>query len=359
MQPSQPRLGMSNTALIQQLLGNAGSNQHTTSNSGNGAVNASGFSSAQNAAIATALMTLGGPLDSGQKSSTAYATRHQAAEQRRRTRINERLELLRKIVPHTERANTASFLEEVIKYIDGLKRRTVDLEAALSSSKNARLSAGGAGGNPHHQPQQQHQHHVLARQAEAQQQQQQQHQQSVLQQQLLQMQMAAIREQQQQQASMSADRPQAVASLGASLGAALGGASGCAAQLTALELALSSGMFQSLAAGGGSAFSGSDEMYGGGAAGQQQSTQSHLQAQQLAHALAQVQQQAMGEAAAAAAGQPTTGDEHQAEADGVGEGTHGGGAGVGTGGSAHVSTSETPASSEESGVPIKKRKVVS
>lgn len=28
--------------------------------------------------------------DSGQKSSTAYATRHQAAEQRRRTRINER-----------------------------------------------------------------------------------------------------------------------------------------------------------------------------------------------------------------------------------------------------------------------------
>ncbi|MEW5300029.1 MAG: hypothetical protein WDW36_002991 [Sanguina aurantia] len=297
--------------------------------------------------------------DSGQKSSTAYATRHQAAEQRRRTRINERLELLRKIVPHTERANTASFLEEVIKYIDGLKRRTVDLEAALSSSKNARLSAGGAGGNPHHQPQ--HQHHVLTRQAEAQQQQQQQHQQSVLQQQLLQMQMAAIREQQQQQqqASMSADRPQAVASLGASLGAALGGASGCAAQLTALELALNSGMFQSLAAVGGSAFSGSDEMYGGGAAGQQQLTQSHLQAQQLAHALAQVQQQAMGEAAAAAAGQPPTGDEHQAEADGVGEGTHGGGAGVGTGGSAHVSTSETPASSEESGVPIKKRKVVS
>lgn len=68
---------------------------------------------------------------SDSRSSSAYASRHQAAEQRRRTRINERLELLRKMVPHAERANTACFLEEVIKYIDSLKRRTVELEAAL------------------------------------------------------------------------------------------------------------------------------------------------------------------------------------------------------------------------------------
>lgn len=68
---------------------------------------------------------------SDSRNSSAYASRHQAAEQRRRTRINERLELLRKIVPHAERANTACFLEEVIKYIDSLKKRIADLEVQL------------------------------------------------------------------------------------------------------------------------------------------------------------------------------------------------------------------------------------
>jgi hypothetical protein len=42
-----------------------------------------------------------------------------------------RLELLRRMVPHAERANTACFLEEVIKYIDTLKRRNTDLETAV------------------------------------------------------------------------------------------------------------------------------------------------------------------------------------------------------------------------------------
>lgn len=68
---------------------------------------------------------------SDSRSSSAYASRHQAAEQRRRTRINDRLELLRKMVPHAERANTACFLEEVIRYIDSLKRRTAELEKAI------------------------------------------------------------------------------------------------------------------------------------------------------------------------------------------------------------------------------------
>lgn len=61
------------------------------------------------------------------KSSSAYASRHQAAEQRRRTRINERLERLRKIVPHAERANTATFLEEVVKYIEKLQAQVAEL----------------------------------------------------------------------------------------------------------------------------------------------------------------------------------------------------------------------------------------
>lgn len=43
-------------------------------------------------------------------------------------RINERLESLREIVPHTERANTATFLEEVFTYVQSLQRRIVELE---------------------------------------------------------------------------------------------------------------------------------------------------------------------------------------------------------------------------------------
>eukprot|EP00798_Chlamydomonas_sp_ICE-L_P019475 gene19475-26136_t len=65
------------------------------------------------------------------RGSGAYASRHQAAEQRRRTRINERLDLLRKLVPHAERSNTACFLEEVIKYVDSLKRRINELETEV------------------------------------------------------------------------------------------------------------------------------------------------------------------------------------------------------------------------------------
>lgn len=44
-----------------------------------------------------------------------------------------RLELLRKLVPHAERANTACFLEEVIKYIEALKARTLDLESQVEA----------------------------------------------------------------------------------------------------------------------------------------------------------------------------------------------------------------------------------
>lgn len=45
-----------------------------------------------------------------------------------------RLELLRKLVPHAERANTACFLEEVIKYIESLKARTMELETLLEAA---------------------------------------------------------------------------------------------------------------------------------------------------------------------------------------------------------------------------------
>lgn len=54
--------------------------------------------------------------------SGSCASRHMAAEQRRRARINERLEALREIVPHSARANTAAFLTEVYDYIASLHR---------------------------------------------------------------------------------------------------------------------------------------------------------------------------------------------------------------------------------------------
>lgn len=72
MQPSQPRLGMSQqTALIQQLL----SNQQHGGAGGNSssAQNTSGFSSAHNAALASALMTLGGGGGAGSTGAGAGA----------------------------------------------------------------------------------------------------------------------------------------------------------------------------------------------------------------------------------------------------------------------------------------------
>lgn len=51
-----------------------------------------------------------------------------AAEQRRRSRINERFERLRQIVPHCERANMASFLDVVIDYIQDLQGQVKGLQ---------------------------------------------------------------------------------------------------------------------------------------------------------------------------------------------------------------------------------------
>eukprot|EP00192_Tetraselmis_astigmatica_P020515 CAMPEP_0117665248 /NCGR_PEP_ID=MMETSP0804-20121206/9704_1 /TAXON_ID=1074897 /ORGANISM="Tetraselmis astigmatica, Strain CCMP880" /LENGTH=207 /DNA_ID=CAMNT_0005472639 /DNA_START=253 /DNA_END=876 /DNA_ORIENTATION=+ len=67
-------------------------------------------------------------------SKSSYASRHQAAEQRRRTRINERLDRLRTIVPHADRANTAAFLEEVINYIQSLQKRVLELDPKTSGA---------------------------------------------------------------------------------------------------------------------------------------------------------------------------------------------------------------------------------
>jgi len=45
------------------------------------------------------------------------ASRHKNAEQRRRNRINERLDKLRMLIPHAEGTNIATFLDTVIEYV--------------------------------------------------------------------------------------------------------------------------------------------------------------------------------------------------------------------------------------------------
>ena len=61
-----------------------------------------------------------------------------------------RLDRLRQVVPHAERANTAAFLEEVINYIQKLQHQIQELESGLPASDKtlqlpvASLDAGAA-----------------------------------------------------------------------------------------------------------------------------------------------------------------------------------------------------------------------
>ena len=56
---------------------------------------------------------------------------HRQAEARRRSRINERLEALRTVVPHSDRANTVTFLEEAVGYVQRLQTRVLELEMKM------------------------------------------------------------------------------------------------------------------------------------------------------------------------------------------------------------------------------------
>ena len=62
--------------------------------------------------------------------------------------LNHRLDLLRKMVPHTERSNTACFLEEVLKYIDALKSRVVELESTLQAVRTGKTLPSSHVGGP-------------------------------------------------------------------------------------------------------------------------------------------------------------------------------------------------------------------
>ncbi|KAL4448569.1 hypothetical protein ABPG75_005788 [Micractinium tetrahymenae] len=82
-----------------------------------------------------------GRTTSDHQPANSYNARHQQAEARRRSRINERLEALRQLVPHTERANTANFLEEVVAYVQRLQRRVVQLEQQQGLPPSVQLPA--------------------------------------------------------------------------------------------------------------------------------------------------------------------------------------------------------------------------
>lgn len=52
-----------------------------------------------------------------------------------------RLEALRKVVPHSERANTATFLEDVLKYVQRLERRVAELEREAGLEPTVKVRA--------------------------------------------------------------------------------------------------------------------------------------------------------------------------------------------------------------------------
>lgn len=69
-------------------------------------------------------------------------------------------------MPHRERANTAAFLEEVISYVGGLRKRVAELEGQPDPDAGVDLGQGGDSpiGMPHGNPgqaqqAQHHQHH--------------------------------------------------------------------------------------------------------------------------------------------------------------------------------------------------------
>ena len=95
-----------------------------------------------------------GPASTTGISSNARYLRAGAAIEARRPFSNKlfvcRLDRLRQVVPHAERANTAAFLEEVINYIQKLQHQIQELESGLPASDKtlqlpvASLDAGAA-----------------------------------------------------------------------------------------------------------------------------------------------------------------------------------------------------------------------
>ncbi|XP_071722451.1 transcription factor BIM2-like [Rutidosis leptorrhynchoides] len=73
-------------------------------------------------------------IQDGKNIDKAYAIRskHSVTEQRRRSKINERFQVLREIIPHSEqKRDTASFLLEVIEYVQYLQEKVQKYEGSF------------------------------------------------------------------------------------------------------------------------------------------------------------------------------------------------------------------------------------
>ncbi|KAL3654330.1 hypothetical protein CASFOL_004011 [Castilleja foliolosa] len=69
----------------------------------------------------------------GKNSDKANATRskHSVTEQRRRSKINERFQILRELIPHSDqKRDTASFMNEVIQYVQYLQEKVQKYEGS-------------------------------------------------------------------------------------------------------------------------------------------------------------------------------------------------------------------------------------
>lgn len=61
--------------------------------------------------------------------ASALRSKHSVTEQRRRSKINERFQILRDLIPHTDqKRDTASFLLEVIQYVQYLQEKVQKYE---------------------------------------------------------------------------------------------------------------------------------------------------------------------------------------------------------------------------------------
>ncbi|KAF9677270.1 hypothetical protein SADUNF_Sadunf08G0090500 [Salix dunnii] len=82
--------------------------------------------------------------------ASAVRSKHSVTEQRRRSKINERFQILRDIVPHSDqKRDTASFLLEVIEYVQYLQQKVQKYEGPYQgwSSEPAKLMPWGLLGN--------------------------------------------------------------------------------------------------------------------------------------------------------------------------------------------------------------------
>ncbi|EPS62731.1 hypothetical protein M569_12059, partial [Genlisea aurea] len=65
----------------------------------------------------------------GKANANATRSKHSVTEQRRRSKINERYQILRRIIPHSDqKRDTASFLLEVIHYVQSLQEKVQKYE---------------------------------------------------------------------------------------------------------------------------------------------------------------------------------------------------------------------------------------